>query len=313
MTKYTEKAERNIELETYIDLHIHSTASDGTLSPEEIIKKAVSLTDSTRVPIVLALTDHDTLSGIPSFINAAQEYKGRLKAIPSVEISTDYHGVCIHILGYNIDPEYLPLKQQLQRIRDSRDNRNALIIQKLNEHGCDISLEELKPEHPGDTIARPHIARELLKKGYVTSVQEAFDKYLAEGRCCFADLFMPSPIEAIRLIKESGGAAVLAHLMYYKKLNTAEKESLVFLLKDHGLDGIETYYSSYTPVEQAYVEGLSIQFGLVRTGGSDYHGKNKPHICLFSGQGNLSVPDTILPDFYDMMARAKRSYSGRLA
>lgn len=288
-------------MKTYIDLHIHSTASDGTLSPEEIVQHAVALTDSKEAPIVLALTDHDTLSGIPSFINEAKKYGKRLTAIPGVEISTDYHGVCIHILGYNIDPEYPPLVSRLGKIRDSRDNRNALIIQKLKEQGCEISLEDLSPEHPGDTVARPHIARELLKKGYVSSVQEAFDRYLAEGRCCFVDLVMPSPEEAIRLIRESGGAAVLAHLMYYKKLDTAEKESLVALLKDHGLNGIETYYNSYSPVEQAYVEGLSIQYGLVKTGGTDFHGAAKPQISLFTGRGDMSVPDTILPDFYDMI------------
>lgn len=287
---------------SFIDLHIHSTASDGTLSPEEIPAAAAALTDSEQAPMVLALTDHDTLAGVPSFMEAAKKYGDRLRAIPGVEISTDYHGVCIHILGYGIDPEDPFLNQKLKEIRDSRDNRNALIIQKLQEQGFDISLKDLIPEHPGDTIARPHIARALLQKGYVTSVKEAFDRYLAEGRCCFVDLVMPSPKEAVQWIKKSGGAAVLAHLMYYKKLSTAEKEALVFHLKEHGLDGIETYYSSYTPEEQAYVEGLSVQYGLVKTGGSDYHGANKPHISLFTGQGNLMISDTILPDFYDMMS-----------
>lgn len=283
-------------LKTYIDLHIHSTASDGTFSPTEIINDALSIAGD-KNPIVLALTDHDTVAGTEEFQKAASKYKKRLTAISGIEISTDYHGVEIHILGYNIDTKNKVLLEKLEIYRESRDSRNEKIIKKLNEQGFEISIDELIPEKPGESIGRPHIAKLLMKKKYVFSVQEAFDKYLAEGRCCYVDRLMPTPQEAIELIKNSGGISVLAHLMLYKKLDAAQKETLVHELKDVGLVGIETYYNTYTPVEQLYVAGLAKQWGLLETGGTDFHGQNKPHIALFKGQGDMEVPESILAEF----------------
>ena len=155
-------------------------------------------------------------------------------------------------------------------------------------------MDEIKPDKPGETIARPHIAKLLMKKKYVSSVQEAFDKYLAEGRCCYVERIMPTPEEAIHLIKSSGGIPVLAHLMLYKKLDSSQKEALIRELKEAGLIGIETYYNTYTPVEQEYVAGLAKQWGLIETGGTDFHGQNKPHISLFTGQGEMEVPQKVL-------------------
>ena len=280
-------------MKTYIDLHIHSTASDGTFSPTEIVNKALKLTEKDS-PVVIALTDHDTVAGIDEFQKAAAKHKDRLTAISGLEISTDYHGVEIHVLGYNI---YIHNKELLDRLavcRESRDGRNEKIIQKLQEQGFKISMDEIKPDKPGETIARPHIAKLLMKKKYVSSVQEAFDKYLAEGRCCYVERIMPTPEEAIHLIKNSGGIPVLAHLMLYKKLDSSQKEALVRELKDAGLIGIETYYNTYTPVEQEYVAGLAKQWGLIETGGTDFHGQNKPHISLFTGQGEMEVPQKVL-------------------
>ena len=280
-------------MKTYIDLHIHSTASDGTFSPTEIVNKALKLTEKDS-PVVIALTDHDTVAGIDEFQKAAAKHKDRLTAISGLEISTDYHGVEIHVLGYNID---IPNKELLDRLavcRESRDGRNEKIIQKLQEQGFKISMDEIKPDKPGETIARPHIAKLLMKKKYVSSVQEAFDKYLAEGRCCYVERIMPTPEEATHLIKNSGGIPVLAHLMLYKKLDSSQKEALVRELKDAGLIGIETYYNTYTPVEQEYVAGLAKQWGLIETGGTDFHGQNKPHISLFTGQGEMEVPQKVL-------------------
>lgn len=280
-------------MKTYIDLHIHSTASDGTFSPTEIVNKALKLTEKDS-PVVIALTDHDTVAGIDEFQKAAAKHKDRLTAISGLEISTDYHGVEIHVLGYNIDIHNKELLDRLAVYRESRDGRNEKIIQKLQEQGFKISMDEIKPDKPGETIARPHIAKLLMKKKYVSSVQEAFDKYLAEGRCCYVERIMPTPEEAIHLIKNSGGIPVLAHLMLYKKLDSSQKEALVRELKDAGLIGIETYYNTYTPVEQEYVAGLAKQWGLIETGGTDFHGQNKPHISLFTGQGEMEVPQKVL-------------------
>lgn len=280
-------------MKTYIDLHIHSTASDGTFSPTEIVNKALKLAEKDS-PVVIALTDHDTVAGIDEFQKAAAKHKDRLTAISGLEISTDYHGVEIHVLGYNIDIDNKELLDRLAVCRESRDGRNEKIIQKLQEQGFKISMDEIKPDKPGETIARPHIAKLLMKKKYVSSVQEAFDKYLAEGRCCYVERIMPTPEEAIHLIKNSGGIPVLAHLMLYKKLDSSQKEALVRELKEAGLIGIETYYNTYTPVEQEYVAGLAKQWGLIETGGTDFHGQNKPHISLFTGQGEMEVPQKVL-------------------
>ena len=286
-------------MKTYIDLHIHSTASDGTLTPTEIVQTALKSTKSEKDPIVIALTDHDTVAGVSEFLKEAKKNKERVTAIPGVEISTNYHGVEIHILGYNVDPENKELLEQLKICRESRDGRNEKIISRLQAEGFQITMEDIKPEDPNETIARPHIAKQLMKKKYVSSVKEAFDKYLAEGRSCYVERIMPTPQEAIALIRNSGGIPVLAHLMYYKKLNAAEKEVLVSELKEAGLEGIEAYYNTYTPVEEEYVVSLAKQNALLLTGGTDFHGQNKPHISLFTGQGNMEVPEAILPEFME--------------
>ena len=201
-------------MKTYIDLHMHSTASDGTLSPAQIVASAMAEAGNKKEPVVIALTDHDTVAGIPEFMKEAEKYKERLTAVPGVEISTDYHGVEIHVLGYNIDIHNAALLERLKVCRESRDGRNEKIIQKLQEQGIQITMDDIRPADPNETIARPHIAKQLLKKHYVSSVKEAFDKYLAEGRCCYVERIMPTPQEAISLIKNSGGIAVLAHLFY---------------------------------------------------------------------------------------------------
>lgn len=287
-------------MKTYIDLHTHSTASDGTFSPTEIINEALKLAGKEN-PVVLALTDHDTVFGIEEFQKAASKYQKQLTAISGIEISTNYHGVEIHMLGYNINPSNKFLLDKLTIYRESRDGRNAKIIKKLQEQGFKISMDEIHPDKPGETIGRPHIAKLLMKKKYVSSIQEAFDKYLAEGRICYVERIMPTPKEAIDLIKNSGGIPVLAHLMLYKKLNAAQKETLVHELKEYGLAGLETYYNTYTPVEQEYVSSLAKQWGLLKTGGTDFHGQNKPHISLFNGQGEMNVPESILPELFQAL------------
>ena len=293
-------------MKTYIDLHMHSTASDGTLSPAQIVASAMAEAGNKKEPVVIALTDHDTVAGIPEFMKEAEKYTERLTAVPGVEISTDYHGVEIHVLGYNIDIHNAALLERLKVCRESRDGRNEKIIQKLQEQGIQITMDDIRPADPNETIARPHIAKQLLKKHYVSSVKEAFDKYLAEGRCCYVERIMPTPQEAISLIKNSGGIAVLAHLMYYKKLDAAQKATLAAELKEAGLDGIETYYNTYTPEEEEFVKSLAKEHALLRTGGTDFHGQNKPHISLFKGQGEMEVPEDILPEFLEAVGEIKR-------
>lgn len=280
-------------MHTYIDLHTHSTASDGTYTPEGLVALALQQTPENSF-LVLALTDHDTTAGIPAFLSAASSYRDRICAIPGIEISSDYHGVEIHIVGLGIDPSCDELNQRMKVSRHSRDGRNAAIIAKLQEHGMPIDLNNIIPSKPNETIGRPHIARALLKAGYVSSIEEAFDLYLAEGRPCFIKREKPSVIEAIQLIQQGGGIPVLAHPMIYHKLSSAGLHQLTAELKAAGLRGIEGYYSTYSDVEEAYVADLVKQYALFLSGGSDFHGANKPDISLFSGKGNLTVSENIL-------------------
>ena len=149
-------------MKTYIDLHIHSTASDGTFTPAQIVSNAIAAVPEKKAPVVIALTDHDTVAGVPEFMAEAEKYKDRLTAIPGVEISTDYNGVEIHILGYNIDINNADLLERLKVCRESRDGRNEKIIQKLQEQGFEITMDDIRPADPNETIARPHIAKQLL-------------------------------------------------------------------------------------------------------------------------------------------------------
>ena len=279
-------------MHTYIDLHTHSTASDGTCTPEELITLALQQTEEDSF-VILALTDHDTTAGIPSFLSAASHHQDRICAIPGIEISSDYHGIEIHIIGLNIDPSCAVLNQQMELSRQSRDGRNTAILAKLQEHGISVSLKDNKPEKPDETIGRPHIARALLNAGYVSSIKEAFDLYLAEGRSCFIKRKMPSVTEAVNLIQQSGGIPILAHPMIYHKLSSSDLHQLTGELKAAGLKGIEGYYSTYSEAEESYVADLAKQHALLLSGGSDFHGKNKPDISLFSGKGTLQIPPSV--------------------
>lgn len=292
-------------MKTKIDLHMHSNASDGTLSPAQLVSSAMAAGNK-KDAVVMALTDHDTVAGIPEFMKEAEKYEKRLTAIPGVEISTDYHGVEIHILGYNVDINNPELLDRLKVFRESRDSRNEKMIQKLNEQGMEISLDDIRPTEPNETIARPHIARQMVKKHYVSSVQEAFDKYLGEGCSCYVKRIKPTAQEAVSLIHKCGGVAVLAHPMYYEKFNAAQKNELVFALKEDGLDGIEAYYSSHSQVEELYIQSLAVQHALLLTGGSDFHGDNKSSVALFKGLGKLEVPDSILPEFMEALGEIKK-------
>lgn len=273
---------------TAIDLHIHSTASDGTVSPAGLISAIENLTGDALV----ALTDHDTTAGIDEFIRAAEESSKEIRVIPGVEISTGYKGEEIHILGLGIDRNSSHLYESLARFRQSRDNRNLRIIEKMNAAGFDISLSDVHPKKEGAAIARPDIARALLEKGYVSSVQEAFDKYISDDGPFFADRILPDADTVISLIHEAGGKAVLAHIIQYRKHFSDDELSIMAdELTAMGLDGIETYYSGYTADDIQFIEDISDRHGLFRTAGSDFHGDNKPDICIFTGKGSLNVPE----------------------
>lgn len=276
----------------WIDLHIHSTASDGTTEPEKIPKEILKTVEKhgdmgKYEKYILALTDHDTLAGVRR-IKKAVKNDERFQVYSGVEISCDYCGKEIHMLGLNVDEENELLLERLKYYRGFRDRRNEKIIEKFAEQGITIHTEEIVIKE-GETMGRPHIARYLMKHGYVSSVKEAFDLYLADGKSCYVKREKATIEEAINLILNAGGYPVLAHPMQYKKFTREELEVFVKELKELGLWGIETYYTDFSEEEIEFVETLSEKYTLKKTGGSDYHGYNKPDIELGYGRGNLDA------------------------
>jgi predicted metal-dependent phosphoesterase TrpH len=269
-----------------IDLHAHTTASDGTLSPAEL----VDLAEQAGLK-ALAVTDHDTLDGLPEALARGKEIS--IEVIPGVEISAEFKPGTMHILGYLIDYQSGPLADKLERLQQARRDRNPQIVAKLNGLGMEISMDEIVARAGGGQIGRPHFAKVLMDKGYVGSVQEAFDRYLAKGGAAYVDKFRFTPQEAIELIHRAGGVAVLAH-PFTLRLSDEDLDSTLADFKDAGLDGLEVYYSEHTPdMSRAYV-ALAEKYSLAPSGGSDFHGNNKDKIKLGTGLGDLRVPYSFL-------------------
>ncbi len=273
-----------------IDLHTHSTFSDGSLTPEELVREA-----GVRQITALALTDHDTTAGIDSFMAACAKtgLDGHpILGVPGVEISVEVQKGTMHMLGYFIDPDNAELEGVLSRIRDGRHWRNEQIVEKLNGLGVSISLGEIS-EYAGDeVVGRPHFAQALLARGYVRSKQEAFDRFLAKGKPAYVDRFRLDPPESIDVILAAGGIPVLAH-PFTLGLSQTELRDAVGEWADTGLMGIEVYYSEHNAQQVRTYASLCECFDLLPTGGSDFHGSQNPDIVLGTGFGNLRVPDEV--------------------
>ncbi|OPX42931.1 error-prone DNA polymerase [Ruminiclostridium hungatei] len=269
-----------------IDLHTHSMASDGSMSPAELVRHAHGKGLS-----ALALTDHDTVDGVQEALEEGE--KLGVEVIPGIEISVDYKPE-MHILGYF--PRlyaYNSIRNELEVIRQGREARNLKIINRLNELGIAITLEEVKKEALGDITGRPHIARVLVNKGFVKSIDDAFDKYLSrEGRAYFKR-FELKPEDGIQAIRRAGGLPVLAHPVFLRKTYD-EMDRLLEELKGFGLAGIEALYSDHSREDTGNFLRLAIKHGLIVTGGSDFHGSFKPGMELGTGRGGLEVPYELL-------------------
>ncbi len=264
---------------SFVDLHSHSTASDGTLPPEEVVRlaKASDLSG-------LALTDHDTIAGIAPA--AAEAKKLGIDFLPGIEISAAFpHLGTLHILGYGVDPDSAVLQDLTRQLIDARDNRNPRIITKLNELGVDITMEEVERESGGGVTGRPHIAAVLLRKGYVNSIKQAFDKYLGQGAPAFFDKERLPPERAFELIRQSGGLAVVAHPLQLRAQNDAQLDRVVKDLVDMGLAGIEVIHSDHDAAWVQKCTRLAERYNLLMTGGSDFHGSNKKDIRLGIANG----------------------------
>lgn len=265
-----------------IDLHVHSDCSDGTCSPEELVELAKQKGLS-----AFALTDHDTTEGVARARHAAEGTE--VCVIPGIEFSTSYEKRDVHVLGLGIDPEDEYFQENLDRFRNSRDRRNEEMIQKMQEHGISITQEEVEKLFPDAVITRAHFARFLVEKKFVGSTNEAFDRYLGDRACCFVPGEKVTPFQAVRLIKENGGYAVLAHPLIYG-FSKGKLEELVREMKKAGADGIEAIYSQNRWNDEGEMRALAKRHGLKITGGSDFHGSNKPGIEMGTGKGNLRIP-----------------------
>ena len=257
-----------------VDLHVHTTASDGTFSPAEL----VSLAKESGLSAV-AITDHDTVSGIIT--------DSVLEVVPGIELSTKYEGP-VHILGYYIDPDNRELKDTLQGIVDDRDIRNEKIVNLMRSDGISITYAEMKDRF-GDVVGRPHFAEILIENGVVDSPKEAFQQYLSKNQKYWFPRTTVPIDRCISLIVNAGGLAVLAHPFEYSYDKKTLPE-LIELCIGYGVKGIECRHSSHTPGQMAYLELLADEYGLIKTGGSDFHGSAKPNVRLGSGNGLVSVP-----------------------
>ncbi|GAV21740.1 PHP domain-containing protein [Carboxydothermus pertinax] len=265
-----------------IDLHTHTTASDGTYTPEELVK----LAQKERIKI-LAITDHDSAAGVIEAVGAGEKYG--VKVIAGVEISVVFEPTEMHILGYGMDIKDEKFIKTLTRLKENRERRNPLMIKKLNALGFDITLEEVVLEAGGEIVGRPHMARVLLKKGYVSSLEEAFSKYLGKGCPAYVPKEKLTPFEAINIIKQAGGLSFLAHPVYLEKIEV-ELKKLLEELVSYGLDGIEAYYTYHSEEQTKLYLKLAEEYKLLISGGSDFHGANKPEIILGRGLGSLNIP-----------------------
>lgn len=266
----------------YIDLHTHSTESDGMLSPEALIELAAKQQLS-----AIALTDHDTVSGLAA-ARAAAECLG-IELVPGIELSTDYHGTEVHILGYYIEEDNAPFLGKLQEFCDAREERNKKMALRLKEEGFDFTYEQLRAAFPDSVLTRAHFARFLKDRGYVKTMDAAFHQYLGNNCRCYVPRERITPMEAVDLIHQGGGLAFFAHPMLCS-MGTDSLEALIAALKDRGLDGLEAIYATYSPREESLVLAFAERYSLLVSGGSDFHGSNKPDICLGTGKGNLRIP-----------------------
>lgn len=278
-----------------IDLHLHTTHSDGSLPPAEV----VALAHEAKVS-ALAITDHDITTGLPEAMAAGE--KLGIEIIPGIEISSRYGESELHVLGYFLRWEDDLLNQRLTTLRESRHRRNPQIVERLQALGIDITYEEVRAVAGSDSVGRPHIARVLMDKKVVTSAKEAFDRFLANGKPAYVPRDLPTPAEAIRWIKDAGGLAVMAHPTWVKTVQGTLTD-LTRELKDAGLDGVEVHYSTHTPRQTREYLDLAKTLGLLVTGGSDFHGLTKPDIDVGIGRGSLHVPDHLLPKLKEAAAR----------
>jgi len=273
------------------DLHLHTTASDGKLRPEEIVRKASQLGLD-----VIAITDHDSVAGIPPALEAAKSFP-QLLVIPGVEINTDMPQGEVHILGYFMDYHDPELNHSLEELRNSRYERGRKMIAKLADMGMDIEWERVLELATGGIIGRPHIAQAMVERGYSSSLQEAFTKYIGRNGSAYIERKKLTPLDAVELILNAGGLPFLAH-----PADIAHLEALVLRLKEAGMAGLEVYYANYSPGKIARLEALAKRYNLIASGGSDYHGLDN---TIGADIGSVDLPPKSVEQFISLAERRR--------
>jgi predicted metal-dependent phosphoesterase TrpH len=265
-----------------IDLHVHTTASDGTMRPAELVRYAKK-----KGLRAIAITDHDTIEGLDEGIQEGQNIG--FEVITGVELSVDAPAGTMHVLGYLIDHTQSELREKLRLLQEVRMERNMKMVEKLGALGIPLQLSEVKaaPEH--GQIGRPHFAYMLVKKGHARTIQDAFDRYLGKGKPAYVEKFRFAPAEAMHFIRAAGGITVLAHPFTLNRPQPNELEALIISLKGKGLDGIEVFYPEHSEGQMKLYRSLAQQYGLIMTGGSDFHGLTKDDVDLGEGYGGKEV------------------------
>jgi predicted metal-dependent phosphoesterase TrpH len=284
----------------YVDLHLHTTASDGVMTPSEVVRYAKA-----KGLQAIAITDHDTIEGLEEGLSEGR--KIGFEVIPGIEISAEHSSGSMHLLGFFIDIHHALLNERLGYLQKARAERNPKIVENLNRLGIEMTYEEVLKASGGGQVGRPHIAQVLFEKGYVRSFQEAFDRFLRKGAQAYVEKFRFSPKESIHFIKEAKGIAVLAHPNTLNMNGYSELENLVLQLVKEGLKGIEVYYPEHNVLDVAKYKTLAERHGLLITGGTDYHGIEKNGLDIGTGRGEMKLPYSIVEEL-----KAARESSGKM-
>ncbi len=279
-----------------VDLHSHSTASDGSLSPSEVVRLAAA-----KKLTALALTDHDTLEGLDEAIETASKLS--LELVPGTELSLDYEAGGMHLVVLWLEPEQGPLQDRLAGLQRGRATRNRRIVEILNEHGLEVSLDEIEAESGGGSVGRPHIAAVMMNKGYVPDIRTAFDEWLGSGKPAYVGRPRLDPETGIRLARESGAVPILAHPHTLGIHRSDAMADLLKRLKAVGLVGLEANYSTYRQHERDGYAYLARRFDLIPSGGSDFHGTYKPGLDLGDGYGDLAIPESTLEELREFRGK----------
>lgn len=278
-----------------IDLHTHSIASDGSDTPAQLVRLACE-----KKLKGIALTDHDTVSGIPEFL--AEAGKAGITGVPGVEISSRLFSKEVHIVGLFIDPGTPALLELLGKMRNGREKRNREIVQKLCVLGYQISYDELRESAGGESIGRPHIGALLIRKGYFATMQDVFVQCLKRGCRAYVPRELPEAAEAVAAIHAAGGLAVWAHPVSGQAGERGYAKKMLRKLLEFGIDAVETNYSMFSEHQTQMMHEIAEAAGVLKSGGSDYHGANQPGIELGSGAGSLAVP----AEFLDRMLEKRK-------